>query len=114
MDQPRAAVMIINELRNTLAAITGDPTMLELSGSARLIAGGGNGPKESHVAFPSKAITRVLILAESHLSIHTWPEENLVAIDLFSCGTINGRGVIEHLTRSLHLDGGNIREIPRG
>ena len=81
---------------------------------AAVHAGGGHVLKESHVVFPNKAITLVLILAESHLSIHTWPEENLVAIDLFSCGTIDGRAVVEHITRSLHLDGGNIREIARG
>ena len=81
---------------------------------AAVHAGGGHVLKESHVVFPNKAITLVLILAESHLSIHTWPEENLVAIDLFSCGTIDGRAVVEHITRALHLDGGNIREIARG
>lgn len=81
---------------------------------AAVHAGGGHVLKESHVVFPNKAITLVLILAESHLSIHTWPEENLVAIDLFSCGTIDGHAVIDHLTRTLHLDPGSLREIPRG
>jgi S-adenosylmethionine decarboxylase len=81
---------------------------------AAVHAGGGHVLKESHVVFPNKAITLVLILAESHLSIHTWPEENLVAIDLFSCGTIDGRAVIDHLARTMHLDAGNLREIPRG
>jgi S-adenosylmethionine decarboxylase len=81
---------------------------------AAVHAGGGHVLKESHVVFPNKAVTLVLILAESHLSIHTWPEENLVAIDLFSCGTIDGRVVIDHLTRTLHLDPTNLREIPRG
>ena len=47
----------------------------------------------SHVIFPNGAITLVLILAESHLSIHTWPEESLIAIDLFSCGAIDGQRV---------------------
>jgi S-adenosylmethionine decarboxylase len=77
-------------------------------------AGGGHVLKESHVVFPNKAITLVLILAESHLAIHTWPEENLVAIDLFSCGTIDGRAVMDQLARVLHLDAGNTREVPRG
>jgi S-adenosylmethionine decarboxylase len=81
---------------------------------AAVHAGGGHVLKESHVVFPNKAVTLVLILAESHLSIHTWPEENLVAIDLFSCGTIDGRVVIDQLTRTLHLDPTNLREIPRG
>jgi len=81
---------------------------------AAVHAGGGHVLKESHVVFPNKAITLVLILAESHLSVHTWPEENLVAIDLFSCGVIDGAAVIEHLTRTLHLDAENLREIPRG
>ena len=82
--------------------------------NAAVHAGGGHVLKESHVVFPNKAVTLVLILAESHLSIHTWPEENLVAIDLFSCGTIDGHAVIDHLARTLHLDAGALREIPRG
>ena len=45
-------------------------------------AGHGHVLDTSHVIFPNGAVTLVLILAESHLSIHTWPEENLIAIDL--------------------------------
>ncbi len=68
----------------------------------------------SHVVFPNGAITLVLILAESHLSIHTWPEEDLVAIDLFSCGAIDGRAVIGQLVRDLRLESVVIRQVPRG
>jgi len=32
-------------------------------------------------------ITGVAILAESHISIHTWPETGYVAIDIFMCGS---------------------------
>jgi len=31
-------------------------------------------------------ITGVAILAESHISIHTWPELNYIALDIFMCG----------------------------
>jgi S-adenosylmethionine decarboxylase len=77
-------------------------------------AGGGHVLDASHVVFPNGAITLVLILAESHLSIHTWPEENLVAIDLFSCGAIDGRRVIDELSQRLELTGATITEVDRG
>jgi S-adenosylmethionine decarboxylase len=77
-------------------------------------AGGGHVLDASHVVFPNGAITLVLILAESHLSIHTWPEENLVAIDLFSCGTIDGVAVIASLTDALALTDISISELARG
>lgn len=77
-------------------------------------AGSGHVLDSSHVIFPNGAITLVLILAESHLSIHTWPEEATVAIDLFSCGAINGRVVVDNLVRELRLESVTIRQVPRG
>ncbi|MGB0798597.1 MAG: adenosylmethionine decarboxylase [Planktomarina sp.] len=34
-------------------------------------------------------VTGVVLLAESHMSIHTWPEANYAAIDIFMCGAAN-------------------------
>ena len=81
---------------------------------AAVTAGRGHVLDTSHVSFPNGAVTLVLILAESHLSIHTWPEENLIAIDLFSCGAIDGGLVIDHLVRDLRLESAAIRRVPRG
>jgi S-adenosylmethionine decarboxylase len=77
-------------------------------------AGHGHVLSTSHVTFPNGAITLILILAESHLSIHTWPEEDLVAIDLFSCGAIDAGRVIGELVRQLGLDRVSVRAVPRG
>lgn len=33
-------------------------------------------------------ISGVIIIAESHLSIHTWPEHNYAAMDIFTCGDV--------------------------
>jgi S-adenosylmethionine decarboxylase len=82
--------------------------------AAAVTAGNGHVLDTSHVIFPNGAITLVLILAESHLSIHTWPEESLIAIDLFSCGAIDGEAVISELTRSLRLTAVSIRMLRRG
>src|SRR5579875_3348146 len=76
-------------------------------------AGGGHVLETSRVTFPNGAITLVLILAESHLAVHTWPEDELIAIDLFSCGAIDGKAVLAELTRALELSDVSVREIPR-
>ncbi len=77
-------------------------------------AGHGHVLDTSHVIFPNGAVTLVLILAESHLSIHTWPEENLIAIDLFSCGAIAGDRVLAELARGLRLERVQVRRMRRG
>ncbi len=77
-------------------------------------AGGGHVLGTSHVVFPNGAITLVLILAESHLSVHTWPEESLIAIDLFSCGAIDGQLVTERLCEALALADISVRQMARG
>lgn len=41
---------------------------------------------ERFCVFDNSAVTGVLVLAQSHLSIHTWPEFCLANIDLLSCG----------------------------
>src|SRR3984957_7661887 len=91
-----------------------DVAVLRGLATAAVDAGGGHVLAPSHVVFPNGAITLVLILAESHLSIHTWPEENLIAIDLFSCGAIDGQAVLDQLTASLRLTHVSVRQVPRG
>lgn len=48
-----------------------------------------------------KGITGVLLLAESHISIHTWPEHQMAAIDVFACGKVNLDPILEILKRHL-------------
>ena len=37
--------------------------------------------------FEPQGVTAIALLSESHISIHTWPEERYAAIDCFSCGS---------------------------
>jgi S-adenosylmethionine decarboxylase len=91
-----------------------DAAVLRGLATAAVHAGGGHVLDTSHVTFPNGAVTLVLILAESHLSIHTWPEENLIAIDLFSCGAIDGQAVLDELVGVLLLTEVTVREVRRG
>ena len=39
-----------------------------------------------HTFSPNGGVSGVVILAESHISIHTWPERGFAAVDIFMCG----------------------------
>jgi S-adenosylmethionine decarboxylase len=48
---------------------------------------GGNTPLEISIhKFKPQGITGVVLLAESHIALHSWPEYGYVAIDIFTCG----------------------------
>ena len=65
--------------------------------------------------FSPQGITGFILLAESHISIHTWPEINYVAIDLFSCGqkTQPQKG-LEYLKKKFQPKKIWVKEIRRG
>jgi len=41
---------------------------------------------ETYHQFQPFGATGVVLLAESHISVHTWPEKAMVAVDVFTCG----------------------------
>ena len=64
--------------------------------------------------FPGAGLTCVLILAESHAVLHTWPETGTVNIDIFSCSSrLKSLAAIEDLGRSLGATGVSIQELAR-
>ena len=87
---------------------------LTAAATAAVRAGDGNVLDTSHVVFPNGAVTLVLILAESHLAIHTWPEEDFVAVDLFTCGAIDSDRVLAELVTSLRLTDTRVQQVRRG
>jgi S-adenosylmethionine decarboxylase len=114
-----APVPVRKQLWTVDAALTpgspvSDITELTAAATGAVRAGGGTVLDSSHVIFPNGAVTLVLILAESHLAIHTWPEENLIAVDLFSCGTIAAERVAGELIRALRLAEPQVRRMERG
>jgi len=58
--------------------------------------------------FEPQGVTAIALLAESHISIHTWPESNYSAVDIFTCGKnmkpeIASKYLIEALMAEEHL-----------
>ena len=111
--QPPKVLYVLDAALTPLSPVA-DIAQLTAYATAAVQAGHGNVLDASHFIFPNGAITLVLILAESHLSIHTWPEEDLIAVDLFSCGSIDGPKVISELIRLLRLADVSVRQLARG
>jgi S-adenosylmethionine decarboxylase proenzyme len=60
-------------------------------------------------------VSGVVVIAESHLAIHTWPEYNYAAVDVFTCGdTVDPADAERILRRGLGASRAQIREVPRG
>ncbi len=59
-------------------------------------------------------VTGVAILAESHISIHTWPEIGFAALDIFVCGNCDANCAIEPVVRIFEPIQTQINEMGRG
>lgn len=67
-----------------------------------------------HVFSPNNGVSGVVILAESHISIHTWPERNFAAVDVFMCGDCNPMDTIPVLKTAFKPKRLGVQEIKRG
>jgi len=65
--------------------------------------------------FSPHGISGVAIIAESHISIHTWPEYGYAAIDIFTCGErVEPEKAVIVLKNTFRPERVEIREIKRG
>ena len=55
---------------------------------------------QSH-KFKPQGVTAVVMLAESHMSIHTWPESKSCAIDIYTCGSLNTQDAFDVIINEL-------------
>ncbi|CAA6604513.1 S-adenosylmethionine decarboxylase proenzyme [Rhodospirillaceae bacterium LM-1] len=67
-----------------------------------------------HHFSPNGGISGVLVLAESHISIHTWPERNFAALDIFMCGECDPYKSIPILKRAFSPERVVVNEQKRG
>ncbi len=61
-----------------------------------------------------QGVTGVALLAESHISIHTWPETGFAAIDIFMCGSCDPMQAIPVLEAAFAPERTKLTEIKRG
>jgi len=65
--------------------------------------------------FSPYGVSGVVVIAESHIAIHTWPEYNYAAVDIFTCGdTIDPWIIQEHLKEQFQSKNVSSMEMKRG
>lgn len=67
-----------------------------------------------HHFTPNNGVSGVAVLAESHISIHTWPERAYAALDIFVCGDCDPHAAIPVLRRAWRPEEVVISEHRRG
>ncbi len=67
-----------------------------------------------HCFSENGGISGVAVLAESHISIHTWPERDYAAIDIFMCGDAKPHKAVPVLRRAFDPDQVLLSEQKRG
>ena len=68
----------------------------------------------SHQFYP-QGVTAIALLAESHLSVHTWPEHGYAAVDIFTCGEdARPQQACRYLTKRFSARRHALVVLPRG
>src|SRR5271155_5755734 len=64
--------------------------------------------------FQPNGVSGVAVLAESHISIHTWPDAGYAALDVFMCGSADPDACIPVLREAFSAKSVGVNEILRG
>lgn len=64
--------------------------------------------------FSPQGVSTVITISESHLSIHTFPEHNYCAVDIYTCGMTYPEKAITHLLEHFKPKNKTILELTRG
>jgi len=66
-------------------------------------------------SFSPIGVSGVIVIEESHIAIHTWPEHHYIAIDFFTCNNAhNLKEGVDWLKAEFRAERFNLKEIKRG
>ena len=65
--------------------------------------------------FSPHGVSGVVVIAESHVAIHTWPEYGYCAVDVFTCGSqVNPDLILEYIRSAFRAKEVSVMEVKRG
>jgi S-adenosylmethionine decarboxylase proenzyme len=95
--------VFLNDTRSLLALLR---RAVEASG-ARVVA-------EAFHAYSPHGVTGVLVIEESHFSVHTWPETGYAALDFYTCGALDPEPAARVVFDGLRARSARLLEVARG
>jgi S-adenosylmethionine decarboxylase len=105
---------ILVEYYNCDAEILSDPILIEKYMNNAAIEAKATIVQSCFHHFNPWGVSGAVIISESHLTIHTWPEYGYAAVDLFTCGDINPWAGFDYLERQLKAGRTESVEMQRG
>lgn len=109
-----AGCHVLAELRGVDAGLLDDLAHLEVALKRALAASGATILEMSSHRFVPQGVTILALLAESHASLHTYPEHAAVFVDVFTCGAADPRTAVDLLTHELQPGQVTVQVIRRG
>jgi S-adenosylmethionine decarboxylase proenzyme len=106
---------LVAEYTNCRPEVLNDAALLERSLLEAVRKSGATVVDSVFHRYAPQGVSGVIVIAESHMSIHTWPEYNYAAVDFFTCGrTVDPYLAHEHLRKMLGDADACVTELPRG
>jgi len=106
---------ILAEYYNCDISALDNTTFLEKSMRDAVEASGATIIDAKFHQFSPYGVSGVIVIAESHMAIHTWPEYGYAAIDFFTCGDrVDPWKAFDHMNHTLKPINYSTKEIKRG
>ncbi|MDD4363371.1 MAG: adenosylmethionine decarboxylase [Atribacterota bacterium] len=106
---------LLVELYECDAEKLNDLNRLEAVLEEAVYVSGATALKSSFHQFAPQGVSGVVIIAESHFTIHTWPEYGYAALDIFTCGKdVDSQKALDFIEKELDVKTISVTEMRRG
>jgi S-adenosylmethionine decarboxylase proenzyme len=105
---------LLLELRGCDREVLNDLAVVERVLRAAAEAAGATVVQSVFHRFAPQGVTGVVVLEESHFSVHTWPESGYAAADFFTCGECRPELAVALLETELRAESVEVMAVDRG
>ncbi|ASV68752.1 adenosylmethionine decarboxylase [Cytobacillus sp. FSL W7-1323] len=105
---------VISELWGCDFEKLNDMSFIEQTFVAAALKSGAEVREVAFHKFAPQGVSGVVIISESHLTIHSFPEHGYASIDVYTCGDLNPHIAADYIAEALGADTRENIEIPRG